>query len=919
MEMKTLLINLTVLLLSGHAVVAAEISHADQMRLTGRYAEAERDYRSLLSDEDLDGDDAEKITIGLSRCLWETGKAKEAVDVLSTFLSGEAKATNARTLLAEFQLSLGDFAAAESNIIAIEKSSEKDVLPQLGARYLHAELHRLQGKLKLAEEGYEWLIDRSRERHEFGPQHLRYIARAAERHAEWNRNSAIYGQLVNEYYPAALKAEPKYWPAHLEMARLFAAKYNASAAAKEIAETLAINPQAAAAYALKAELAVQNFEFESAEAAIKRALAINPRETSALVAQADIEMLAFRTEAAVETLKKAVEIAPHDERILGRLTAAYTNLTGSEKETSDQVTKLIDEATQRNPHCGDFFFSLATGLDLQRKFPKAAKYYREAKEKMPRMLGPNSELGLMQMRLGNEAEAATLLAEAFEVDPFNVRVKNTLAVLEMLQNYATLETEHFIIRFDRGQDELLAKYVADYLETTVFPEVTGRLGFEPPKKTLLEIFSRTGRTSGHQWFSARMVGLPYIHTVGACAGEMIAMVSPNDIDKPFNWAVLLRHEYTHVVNLQQTNFNIPHWFTEALAVQSEQSPRPVAFLEVLAARHAADDLFDLDSINFGFERPRDQGDWTLAYCQAELYADYMIVRFGDDAPSKMLAAYAENLPTADAIQKKLGVSKADFEAGYREHIANVLSTFRSSQEDSIRDVKTLQAVLADDPTDATAHAELAFQHLRRDAKPAARKAALAAIKIDPQQPLAAYVMARLYLSIGDAKTAIETLAEIDLEKRPQSNAIALLAGIRLKQGDFAAAEKLYLLGEKHAPHPDKWLKLLARVHLAAKDDEKLTPILTQLAELDNDNVNMPLKLAQLSQARKDFPAMQRWARRAMEANIQEAKAHALLAEALAEQEKWEAAIKEYEVSVELAPEMDEWRAALKDLVSRNSE
>ena len=55
-----------------------------------------------------------------------------------------------------------------------------------------------------------------------------------------------------------------------------------------------------------------------------------------------------------------------------------------------------------------------------------------------------------------------------------------------------------------------------------------KFGFQPEGKSLFEIFSRAKNTDGHGWFSARMVGLPYIGTVGACAGRMVAMQSPND-------------------------------------------------------------------------------------------------------------------------------------------------------------------------------------------------------------------------------------------------------------------------------------------------------------------------------------------------------------------------------------------------------
>ena len=46
------------------------------------------------------------------------------------------------------------------------------------------------------------------------------------------------------------------------------------------------------------------------------------------------------------------------------------------------------------------------------------------------------------------------------------------------------------------------------------------------------------------------------------------------ISKPFNWVRVLRHEVVHLYNLDQTKFQIPHWFTEGLAVTLEGKSTP---------------------------------------------------------------------------------------------------------------------------------------------------------------------------------------------------------------------------------------------------------------------------------------------------------------------------------------------------------
>ena len=128
---------------------------------------------------------------------------------------------------------------------------------------------------------------------------------------------------------------------------------------------------------------------------------------------------------------------------------------------------------------------------------------------------------------------------------------------------------------------------------------------------------------------------------------------------------MLKHEVVHVITLQQTEFNIPHWYTEALAVESEGFPAPAGVeQDAPGARARRAKLLNLDTINLGFIRPKEPDDRQMAYCQAQLYAQYMLKRFGPDALIKMLDAYRRGLTTDRAIDACFHVEKADFEAGY---------------------------------------------------------------------------------------------------------------------------------------------------------------------------------------------------------------------------------------------------------------
>ena len=290
---------------------------------------------------------------------------------------------------------------------------------------------------------------------------------------------------------------------------------------------------------------------------------------------------------------------------------------------------------------------------------------------------------------------------------------------------------------DPTQDDLLGRYMSRYLES-IYSTLTTRFGYAPPGRSKIEILKN------HQWFSGRTIGLPFVPTVGACTGRVVALASPKATRVPFNWARVLTHELVHVITLQQTEFNIPHWYTEALAVESEGYPRPQEWNRMLLERVPNRKLLNLDTINLGFIRPKEPDDRQMAYCQAQLYARYMLKRFGDDALIKMLMAYRRGLTTDRAIDDCFHVAKADFEKGYLAYLDEVLKTIRTrvSEEKPIK-FSQLEREVKEKPDDPDLNARMAYEHFaRRDFK-AARPFADKALELKPHHPLASYVKARL--------------------------------------------------------------------------------------------------------------------------------------------------------------------------------
>jgi tetratricopeptide (TPR) repeat protein len=878
---------------------AADLKPAQELLLRGRFEEA----RELFTKE-FDKDPA--AAIALARIAEQTGEREQAAEELSSAAkrfptSAHIHAERARLALDQGNLKL----AAEAAATARELDDTS-----LTARYVQAELERLSGKLDAALPSYLKIIAAMNRLEQVkNPDELRIVALAAARYARYSKSSGLFARVVNDVYPAALAQNENYWPAHFDGCLLFLEKYNEADAAEQLQAGFAIQPRSAELHAAQAAIALDKFDLPKARAALEKSLAANKNLLFARQLEADTFLAEQKPALALPLLEKALALQSHSLETQGRLLACHAYIDGGSPENQSANMKQVSKPVQDKPtSLGEAYHHAGEACDRMRHFALAEKFYRAALEKLPQHIYVRGNLGLSLMRLGDEPAAAKLLDESFKLDPFNVRVKNQLEVLDLLQGYAVLETEHFVIKFDRGRNELLAQYAAEVLEDEIYPQITKKLGYEPAGKTLFEFFSRGKNTKGHGWFSARMTGLPFIGTVGACAGKMVAIVSPDELPERFNWAKVLRHEFVHVVNLQQTDFRIPHWLTEGLAVHLEDQPRPAEWNKLLVSRASAGKLFHLENITFGFIRPQNRDDWTLAYCQSELYVDYMLERFGEEAPSKLLAAIAERKSLADSIKSAFQVDEADFEKGYAAFVDKVVADLREPSSPHSKPIEDLQDAVEKDDKDATAAALLARAYFDKGDRAAARRYAKKALELDAKQVPAAYVLARLARLSGDDEAALELLKPALEQERTDADALWLLAELLSANDDAAGTLRCYELGRKSFPKDDRWLKGLARTYLQAQDNEQLLPVLAELAEKDTDNVTMRKKLAQLTISAKNPEAALRWATEALYLDLNDAASHALRASAAVALNKHELAEREFGAAIDLDGSQPDWRA-----------
>jgi Flp pilus assembly protein TadD len=388
------------------------------------------------------------------------------------------------------------------------------------------------------------------------------------------------------------------------------------------------------------------------------------------------------------------------------------------------------------------------------------------------------------------------------------------------------------------------------------------------------------------------------------------------VAKKFNWARVLKHELVHVITLQQTRYNCPHWFTEALAVWSEGYPRPQEWNELLIRRVPKGELFNLTTINAGFTRPHSSDDWQMAYCQAELYLEYMLQGRDQGVVKKLLAAYADNLATPEAIRRVLGVSQEGFERGYVEYLKKITAGLAGLETPRRETFAELVKAQKANPKDADLAAELGYAYLRRGASQEARGLANLAWKLRPKHQLAGYILARMEVQQGRPDEAVKLLEGCLDEKSPGLKGLNLLAGLKLKGENYAEAERLYALGAQRDPQNLKWVQALAQVHLKSGEQAKLAAALARLAHGDGDDFTVRKKLAQMAMAEKDYAKAADWANRALEINVQDVELYRLFAESSAADHNYPQAIELFETAIELDPTAAEPRFALADAYLR---
>jgi tetratricopeptide (TPR) repeat protein len=846
---------------------------ARQRLQRGNYAEARDGFAPFLKSEKL----APKAAIGIARSWQAEGDNSKAITALDDALKAAPDNLDLRAVRADLLYSLGQWADAIKDADAVLANNEKHFL----ARWVKARILRDNGDMAAADKEVRWFVREysdaeNADKPITDSELLLIVGQAGSENALWNNRPQQFTFILNEVYRDALKFDPDCWQAENLAGRMLLEKHNRPDALDAFDKALKINPKAVEALVGKGLVALDTFDLKDAENFAEQALKINGKHPEALRLKADVLVAGGDLVSAERLLTAAKLINPRDEATLARLAACFHLMN-----RPDEVTKLAKETAAFDEKPAVFYHDLGAVLESRKQYAMAEEYFRKAAELRPMLPASRAGLGLLLMRTGQEGEAKKTLESALKADPFNVRVSNSLRVLKHLDAYQVTETPHYVLKYDGKTDKVLAAFLADFLEET-HAEFKKQFAYEPPGKVLIEVFST------REMFSGRTIALPSLPdaAAGACTGRVISFPSPKaEGGRPFNWARVVRHEQTHAFNLIQTDYRVPHWLTEGLAVRSEGGGRPPAWLAVLRDRHARSQLLDLDNITLAFVRPRSEDDWPLAYCQALLYVEYTTKTHGEAAIAKLLDAYRAGGDTATVLQKALGAEKTAFEAGYRKYVDEVVkSSGPRKRSEKVMTFAELEAANKKTPDDADIMARLAAEYVRRNKPAEARKLADAALAKEKGHPLASVVKARMLSRDKDDAAALALLEEAAKENPDDPRVLAALGKAYLEAKELAKAADAFERGRKAAPLEADWLTELARIYAALKKDAELITVLQEIASRDPDDLAVRVRLTRLYL--KSQPASaERYAKESLYIDVMNEEARELLLESLRAQMK----------------------------------
>ncbi len=622
---------------------------------------------------------------------------------------------------------------------------------------------------------------------------------------------------------------PALW--RVRYAMLFHERFNDQEAANLLNEALQMEPGNARAYLGLAMVGAGGFDEKAPEYAAK-AIAADPKLVEAHEFMANLALEDARPDDAVKEADAALALAP-DALDAMAIHAAADLLADKNADAETWLTKI----KAVNPAYSKGYAIVGWHLVLNRRYPEGVAYYRKAVEADPRDWAARSQLGINLMRMGEEEEPRKLLEESFNNGQTDAATANSLKLLDSYKNFVTIKDDTTVLRLYKNEADLLGPYFGEQLHKAI-ATYSAKYHMKLTAPVQLEVYPN------HEDFAVRTMGMPGLGALGVTFGQVVAMDSPSG-RKPgdFNWGSTMWHEMSHVFILTATNFRVPRWFTEGLAVHEEgqADPRWANRLtpDVVAAIRDKK-LLPVTKLDQGFIFPDFPAQVLVSYWQAGTVCDYIAERWGNDAILGMVHSFGALKTTPEAIQDNLHESPDQFDKDYvawldkrvgatvknfdewRKQLKALVGMSQKNDDDGV--IAAAAAVIKMYPEyveDANAYEIVANAQLIKGNKQVAADALTLYELAGGEDPKTLEKLASLQEELGHPKDAAATLDQLNFIYPEDEDMHRKLGGLWLAQGNAAGAVREYsaVLAMKPLDQASAHFDV-ARAYLAAGDKAK---------------------------------------------------------------------------------------------------
>ncbi len=239
-------------------------------------------------------------------------------------------------------------------------------------------------------------------------------------------------------------------------------------------------------------------------------------------------------------------------------------------------------------------------------------------------------------------------------------------------DHAQAESEHFVLFYPKGKEEVLVPYALETLEK-IRTALKEDLGFVPEGKIRVEFLN-----NGRELAKVSTLTYEQIRTTGTiaiCKFNKLMVTSPKAVVRGYDWQDTLAHEYVHLVVSQRSRNTVPIWLHEGLAKYLESRWRgtgglalPPSTLALLGSRVKQDKLIPFEKMHPSIALLPTAEDAATAFAEVFFAIDMIHRQHGTAGLRAILDKLKAGATDKDAVAAATGMAFQSFEREWLKHV-----------------------------------------------------------------------------------------------------------------------------------------------------------------------------------------------------------------------------------------------------------